>query len=203
MSYIRLLSINLGLIFFLSLTSLFIACKDKDTADEPRLLLGQWQGACLQGYAPFYTQRSVIFDTNRTLRHRRAIFLDDNCEPESIAGLVEYQGRYEYEVTFKPFVYKLDMWIDTSSVAIAETALAERLNQTNACGFDAWQHGKSYQLKLLDKSCPADVWANSFRSTYIKLESNELVFASLFDDQTGDIVSLEDSEQRYLFNRLD
>ena len=203
MSHIRLPWINLGLIFFLSLTSLFIACKDPDTADEPRLLLGRWQGACLQDYESFYTQRSVIFETNRKLRHKRVIYPNEACSAENALAQVEHKGRYDYAVTFKAFVYKLDMWIDASSVAVLEASLVERLNQTNACGFDGWQLGKSYQLQLLDESCPADVWAASFRSTFIKLESNELLFASLFDAKVADMVSLEDSELRYRFNRLD
>ena len=203
MSRIRSSLINFGLSLFLLLTLFIVACRGKDTADEPRLLLGQWQGACLQDYESFYTQRSVIFEKNRKLRHKRVIYPNEACSAESALAKVEHKGRYEYAVTFKAFVYKLEMWIDASSVAVVDANLVGRLNQANACGFDGWQLGKSYQLQLLDESCPADVWAASFRSTFVKLESNELLFASLFDAKAADRVSLEDSELRYRFNRLD
>lgn len=188
--------------FIVTLAILSLSCKGGESGDEPRLLLGEWRGACLQNYEFFYTRRSLVFESNRKLKHKREIFSDDSCLPENAVGKVEYIGRYEYAVTFKPYVYKLDMWVDSSSVSIADKILLELVNRKNACGFNEWELGKSYQLNLLDEGCPADLWATSYRSTYIKLKRNQLAFASLFETKPSDIVSLENPEIRYLFSRL-
>lgn len=132
------------------------ACRE-ESGSPPLVTLidGSWQSECLPHEGPFLSQKiSYRFENARQAEREEAYFADASCAVP--AGIVNFSGNYELEVTREVYRYRLNLFYEQLTALPSDSSAALELQAMQYCGISDWSSGREQDITLRDGGdCPA------------------------------------------------